>query len=73
MTRQHGKGVFQVIVEAAVALWTSHQGIKALRGNDVEGSMRWWETIRRWASWIAFRFGRIAIYAEHRYNALAHH
>lgn len=72
MVRQNPKSVFQVLVEAAVTLWTSHQGIKAVRGNDVEGSMRWWDNIRRLASWVAFRFGRLAIYAENKYNTLAH-
>ena len=70
MSTHHGKTVFQVLVEAAVTLWTSHQGIKALRGTDVEGSMKWWDTVRRLASWAALRFGLIALHAEHRYDML---
>jgi len=68
MSTQRGKGLLQVLVEAAVNIWAVNQTTR-IHGETTSGMARW-DMIRRWAAALAYRLGRIAIYAEHKYNSL---
>ena len=59
---------WQTLIKAAVDLWSIHVAAGALDGG-AGGALAWWSMIRRWAAALAYRFGRMAIYAENRYNA----
>jgi hypothetical protein len=58
---------WQTLLKAAIEIWTTRGTLRTLdRGSG--GDLAWWDMIRRWASALAYRFGRVAIYAERRYN-----
>lgn len=68
MTARDAEAWWQTLLRAALELWTTHATLSALdRGSGCE--LAWWDRIRRIAAALAYRFGRMAIYAENRYNA----
>lgn len=68
MTAHDAEAWWQTLLKAALELWTTHATLNTLdRGNS--GELAWWDRLRRIAAALAYRFGRMAIYAENRYNA----
>jgi hypothetical protein len=58
---------WQTLLKAAIEIWSTRVTLKAL-DRGASGDLAWWDMLRRWASALAYRFGRMAIYAENRYN-----
>lgn len=67
MTGRGAEAWWQTVLKAAVEIWTTHVTLGALNRGSADG-MAWWDTVRRLAAGLAYRFGRMAIYAENRYN-----
>lgn len=67
MTARDAEGWWRSLLRAAVELWAGYVTLKSLE-RDGDGGMSWWSTVRRLAAFLAYRFGRLAIYAENRYN-----
>lgn len=67
MTAQDSEAWWQTLLKAAVEVWTTRVTLSAL-DRGAAGDMAWWDMLRRWAAAMAYRFGRMAIYAENRYN-----
>ena len=59
---------WQTLLRAAVELWTTHATMKVLNHAGDDGGLSFWAWVRRLASAVAYRFGRLAIYAERRYD-----
>lgn len=67
MTGQNAEAWWQTLMKAALEIWTTRITLKAL-DNSSAGDLAWWDMLRRFAAGLAYRFGRMAIYAENRYN-----
>lgn len=68
MTERGSEAWWQTLLKAAVEVWSTHETTKLLSRGANGDNLAWWDMIRRWASALAYRFGRMAIYAENRYN-----
>lgn len=68
MTGRDTEAWWQTLLKAALEIWSTHATLSVLdRGNS--GELAWWDRVRRLAAALAYRMGRVAIYAENRYNA----
>ena len=68
MTGRDGEAWWQTLLKAALEIWTTHATLSVLDRSSA-GELAWWDRIRRIATALAYRLGRVAIYAENRYNA----
>ena len=67
MTACDAEAWWQTLLKAALEIWTTRVTLKALDRSSAD-DLAWWDMLRRFAASLAYRFGRMAIYAENRYN-----